>query len=222
VALGLADGAGLPWALLVARSVVGLSAIPLWDEPIWVLLTAIMHFIADDEDPWAMLALLMSALAPGSYLALCHGTADGLPPEMAAVGVTPLATKSGRPHLRRKNAVTALFAGLEIVSAAEGGLAEVCPPGPVAPADGPGHCPALSSAWRRRIRLGTPPDLRRAHQARRDSLAVHGVADPACCGHRSGTTLLGPANPAWVLSLLKLVKVGRLLPRRSRPPPSTT
>jgi hypothetical protein len=99
------------------------------DEPTGVLLTAVMHFIADDEDPWAMVALLMSALAPGSYLALSHGTADGLPSEMAAAGVAPLATEYGRPHLRGKNAVTAMFAGLEIVPAAEGGLAEVCPPG---------------------------------------------------------------------------------------------
>jgi hypothetical protein len=106
------------------------------DEPIGVLLTAVMHFIADDEDPWAMVALLMSALAPGSYLALSHGTADGLPPEMAAAGVAPLATEFGRPHLRGKDAVTAMFAGLEIVPAAEGGPAEVCRPGAWRPARG--------------------------------------------------------------------------------------
>jgi S-adenosyl methyltransferase len=99
------------------------------DEPIGVLLTAVMHFIADNEDPWAMVALPMSALAPGSYLALSHGISDGLPPEMAAADVAPPATEYGRPHLCGKNAVTALFAGLEIVPAAEGGLAEVCPPG---------------------------------------------------------------------------------------------
>jgi S-adenosyl methyltransferase len=80
------------------------------DEPAGVLLTAVMHFIADDEDPWAMVTMLMSALAPGSYLALSHGTADGLPPQMAADGVKPLATESGRPHLRGKDAVTAMFA----------------------------------------------------------------------------------------------------------------
>jgi hypothetical protein len=76
-----------------------------------------------------MVTQLMSALAPGSCLALSHGTADGLPPEMAAAGVAPLATESGRPHLRGKNAVTALFAGLEIVPPAEGSPAELCPPG---------------------------------------------------------------------------------------------
>lgn len=99
------------------------------DEPIGVLLTAVMHFIADDEDPWAIVALLISALAPGSYLALSHGTADGLPPQMATAGVAPLITAFGRPHLRGKDAITALFAGLEIVPATEGGLAELCPPG---------------------------------------------------------------------------------------------
>jgi len=32
----------------------------------------------------------------------------------------------------------------------------------------------------------------RAHEARRDSRAVHRVGDPACRGHRSGTATLGP------------------------------
>ena len=33
-----------------------------------LLMTAVMHFVADDRDPWGLLARYMEALAPGSYL----------------------------------------------------------------------------------------------------------------------------------------------------------
>src|SRR5579859_8031257 len=48
--------------------------------------------------------------------------------------------------------------------------------------------PALSSAWLGESAVGTPPDPRRAHEARRDSRGVHRVGDPARCGHRSGAS----------------------------------
>ena len=40
--------------------------------------------------------------------------------------------------------------------------------------------------------VGIPPDPRRADEARRDGRAVHGVGDPACCGHRSGAAPVRP------------------------------
>jgi hypothetical protein len=43
-----------------------------------VLLIAILHFIADNDDPHAIVARLMDAMPAGSYLALSHGTFDVL------------------------------------------------------------------------------------------------------------------------------------------------
>lgn len=52
-------------------------------RPVGLSLVALLHFVRDEEDPWALVRELTSALAPGSYLVLSHGTADFLPPEQA-------------------------------------------------------------------------------------------------------------------------------------------
>ena len=51
-----------------------------FSQPIALMLVAILHFIPDEDDPGAIVATLMSALAPGSYLVSSHVTAE-LDPE---------------------------------------------------------------------------------------------------------------------------------------------
>ncbi|HEY6791127.1 MAG TPA: SAM-dependent methyltransferase [Trebonia sp.] len=51
-----------------------------FSQPIALMLVAILHFIRDEEDPGGIVATLMSALAPGSYLVSSHVTAE-LDPE---------------------------------------------------------------------------------------------------------------------------------------------
>ena len=51
-----------------------------FSQPVGVLMTAVMHFIEDSDDPWGMVDQYMSAMPPGSYLALSHATYDKLPP----------------------------------------------------------------------------------------------------------------------------------------------
>lgn len=48
-------------------------------QPVALLLVAVVHFVHDDEDPWRLVGVLKDALAPGSYLALTHGTEEGKP-----------------------------------------------------------------------------------------------------------------------------------------------
>jgi hypothetical protein len=36
----------------------------------------VLPFVPDDADPWQVVATLRDALAPGSYLAVCHGIVD--------------------------------------------------------------------------------------------------------------------------------------------------
>ena len=43
-----------------------------FSQPTALLLAMVLHFIADAEDPWAIVATLRDALAPGSYLVLGH------------------------------------------------------------------------------------------------------------------------------------------------------
>jgi O-methyltransferase involved in polyketide biosynthesis len=44
-------------------------------QPVAVLLIAVLHFIPDDADPDGIVRAISARLAPGSYLALSHGTA---------------------------------------------------------------------------------------------------------------------------------------------------
>jgi hypothetical protein len=47
-----------------------------FDQPIALLLMAILHFFDDDEDPYGIVARFRDALPAGSYLAVSHGTRD--------------------------------------------------------------------------------------------------------------------------------------------------
>jgi SAM-dependent methyltransferase len=54
-------------------------------QPVALMLVAILHFITDEEDPAGIVATLLSALAPGSYLVASHVT-----PEHDPAGVNGL------------------------------------------------------------------------------------------------------------------------------------
>ena len=47
-----------------------------FDQPIAVLMLAVLHFIGDVDDPARIVARLRASMAPGSYLAISHVTAD--------------------------------------------------------------------------------------------------------------------------------------------------
>ena len=49
-------------------------------EPTGLLMTAVLMFVADEADPWSLVARYVSAMGPGSYLALSHLTDDAKPP----------------------------------------------------------------------------------------------------------------------------------------------
>lgn len=56
------------------------------DQPVALLLLAVMHHVADEEDPARIVGHLRDALAPGSYLALSHFSNPGpAQPESAAL-----------------------------------------------------------------------------------------------------------------------------------------
>ncbi len=55
-----------------------------WSQPVALLLVAVLHFVEDNEDPYAIVRQLVSALPAGSYLVLSHATFDPLDPETIA------------------------------------------------------------------------------------------------------------------------------------------
>jgi len=84
-------------------------------EPVALLLVAVLHFVEDDDDPYAIVKQLVSALPTGSYLVLSHATFDPLDPETIAAmnavneGITPKFCP------RTMSEVSQFFEGLDLL-----------------------------------------------------------------------------------------------------------
>jgi trans-aconitate methyltransferase len=102
-----------------------------FNQPIALLLMAILHFIPDDEDPFGIVARFRDALPSGSYLAISHGTRD-IParPDMSAEEMTEMGTRAEQLYqltmasfvTRTRVQVEQFFDGLELV---DPGLVEI-------------------------------------------------------------------------------------------------
>jgi S-adenosyl methyltransferase len=84
-------------------------------KPVGLLMTAVLHFVADSADPWGLVTQYAQALAPGSYLALSHVTADNVPERGVRTGLSVYAKATENIYLRPKAEVERFFAGLELV-----------------------------------------------------------------------------------------------------------
>jgi SAM-dependent methyltransferase len=83
-------------------------------QPVGLVLIGIMHHLHDDEDPRGIVATLVDALAPGSYLVLSQTTPDFDPEAMA--GLAAVSERGGITNVPRSLADTEpFFAGLELV-----------------------------------------------------------------------------------------------------------
>jgi hypothetical protein len=89
-------------------------------QPVALMLVAVVHFIADKDDPPGLVGRYMSALAPGSYLALSHGTTEKTSPVIAEQVREIYEKATEQLHLRSKAEIASLFTGLELVSPYEG------------------------------------------------------------------------------------------------------
>ncbi|WP_232533657.1 SAM-dependent methyltransferase [Plantactinospora sp. KBS50] len=84
-------------------------------EPVAILLIAVLHFIRDDQQAHRIVADLLRAVPPGSYLVATHGTSDFVDPE-TAVRFAALGNKGQVDVWPRTEAgVAAFFAGLELL-----------------------------------------------------------------------------------------------------------
>lgn len=84
------------------------------DQPVGLLLVAVLHYLPDQDDPYRLVARLRQALHPGSYLAISHPTADGRPAQ--AQQVVAMTRQTATPATARTRAqVERFFHGLELV-----------------------------------------------------------------------------------------------------------
>lgn len=83
-------------------------------QPVALCLVSILHFIADDDDPYGIVRTLVDALAPGSYLVLSHATTD-----TQARGVSDVVSTYGRSSssltVRSNSQIMAFFDGLDML-----------------------------------------------------------------------------------------------------------
>jgi S-adenosyl methyltransferase len=83
-------------------------------EPVGLLITAVMHFVSDADDPWGLVSRYVAALVPGSYLALSHLTLDSKPRRAVEGGSELYNRMPESVALRSKSDITRFFDGLEI------------------------------------------------------------------------------------------------------------
>jgi hypothetical protein len=81
--------------------------------PTAVLLVGVVHFIADEDGPAALISKLLAPFPAGSFLALSHATPDGNP---ECAKVVKILDRSGIGlHPRSRDQLRALLAGLELI-----------------------------------------------------------------------------------------------------------
>ncbi|NUR26702.1 MAG: SAM-dependent methyltransferase [Catenulispora sp.] len=85
-----------------------------FDQPIAVLMVALLHFVAPEHDAAGLVARYVDAVRPGSGLVLTHIT-EGRNPEAGAAARRGWDNARSQLHLRSSEEVRAMFAGTEVV-----------------------------------------------------------------------------------------------------------
>jgi hypothetical protein len=109
-------------------------------NPIGVVLMAVLQFIPDADDPWALAGRLMAAMPSGSYLVISHPAADLQAQAMAGMAKRLNKVMAQKVKPRSKEEVTRFFDGLDL---APPGVARNPEWRPASPADAAGK----STMW---------------------------------------------------------------------------
>jgi hypothetical protein len=86
-----------------------------FSQPVAIMLMAILQHLSDADDPYAVVARLLSALPPGSYLALSHPAKDIEAEKMAAMADRLNQMMAEKVTFRRQAEVAGFFDGLDLV-----------------------------------------------------------------------------------------------------------
>jgi hypothetical protein len=85
-------------------------------EPIAILLVAVLHFLDDSADPWAIVSFLKDQIAPGSYVVISHVTDDHVSADAAQQARQAYQSASAPGVPRTWGHIARFFGGLELVS----------------------------------------------------------------------------------------------------------
>jgi hypothetical protein len=85
-----------------------------FDRPIAVLMVAVLHFVAPEEDPHGITARFVDAVAPGSALVVSHAAERTDAPGVFDQAREGWNNATSQLHLRTREEIAALLAGTEI------------------------------------------------------------------------------------------------------------
>jgi hypothetical protein len=103
-------------------------------QPVALLLLAVLHFVPDQARPAQILASLREAVAPGSYLVICHSCRDVKPDTADSATAVYNSRVAAQLSVRTRDEIAALFDGFTLV---EPGLVWIPEWRPDSPADVP-------------------------------------------------------------------------------------
>ena len=86
-----------------------------YDRPVAVMLMAILQHLQEEDDPYQVVATLMGAMPPGSYLALSHPAKDIDAEAMAKMAESLNKMMAEKVTFRDRPAVARFFDGLELI-----------------------------------------------------------------------------------------------------------
>ena len=119
------------------------------DQPIAVLMVAVLHFVSDEDDPLGAVARIRDQLAPGSHLVLSHASAEGRPD--AAASHRELYSRTPTPMtMRSRDAIAQFFDGFDLVDPGLVWLPLWRPDDPHAAAERPERTTGFAGVGRRR------------------------------------------------------------------------
>jgi O-methyltransferase involved in polyketide biosynthesis len=103
-----------------------------FDQPIAVLFLGVLHFVAEEEDPYGIMSRIRDAIAPGSHVILSHLTGDDDPQTMeGSINIVKRSPVSVVSLPRTFDQVERLFEKLEILDPGIVPVHQWRPDGPV-------------------------------------------------------------------------------------------
>jgi hypothetical protein len=86
-----------------------------FSKPVALMLLGMLLYVPDADDPWGIVARLLAAVPPGSYLAISHGASD-IDPQRSAPFADTFNEHSAAPlTLRTRAEVTRFFGGTDLL-----------------------------------------------------------------------------------------------------------
>jgi hypothetical protein len=93
----------------------GLRKLIDFNQPVAILLVAILHFIDDSKSPYQLVDQFKSAMSSGSYLVISHVTDDDIPDDISRDAQQIYKNSSATITPRSRDEVIRFFDGLDLV-----------------------------------------------------------------------------------------------------------